>query len=208
MNLSEPLEGLTSLVAAAVLRALARSDEGFSGRQVHRLVGVGSTSSVHRSLTSLVETGLVLAEVRSPAIVYRPNRSHVLWPAVESALAARDRVFESIRGFCAAKVPDDVPLSVILYGSVARRDSTSDSDIDLLLVYPDGTYGEWLAGFAYELARYAERITGNAVQTVSIAHREVIDRRREGDAFIQNVYRDALTLAGPELELEESRRSA
>lgn len=42
MNLSEPLDGLTTAVEAAVLRVLARADTGFSGRRIHALASVGS----------------------------------------------------------------------------------------------------------------------------------------------------------------------
>src|SRR5690606_7445771 len=100
MNLSEPLDGLTSPVEAAVLRVLSRADAGFSGRQIHALAGIGSTSSVHRAVTNLARVGLVTSESRPPAIIYRPNRQHVLWPVVELALDARSRALSGIREFC------------------------------------------------------------------------------------------------------------
>jgi predicted nucleotidyltransferase len=202
MNLSEPLDGLTSHVEAAVLRVLARSDSGFSGRQVHALAGTGSTSSVHRALTSLVRVGVVEAEARPPAIIYRANREHVLWPVVEMGLGARSRFIDSIRDFC-EHTPDEVPdvrdVSVVLYGSVARRDSTMDSDIDLLVLYPGGFDADGRAAFDYHLADHVSRITGNQAQIVSLERPEFDQRQAEHDRFITNVLYHSILISGPAL---------
>jgi predicted nucleotidyltransferase len=202
MNLSEPLDGLTSPVEAAVLRVLARTDSGFSGRQVHALAGTGSTSSVHRALTSLVRVGVVEAEARPPAIIYRANREHVLWPLVEMGLGARSRFIDSIRDFC-EHTPDEVPdvrhVTVALYGSVARRDSSMDSDIDLLVLYPGGFDADGRAAFDYHLADHVSRITGNQAQIVSLERSEFDQRLGEHDPFIANVLADSIHVYGPAL---------
>jgi predicted nucleotidyltransferase len=196
MNLSEPLEGLTTLVEAAVLRVLARSDAGFSGRQVHALAGIGSTSSVHRALVGFVELGLVSSEPHPPAIIYRVNRAHVLWPVVEAALAARSRAFEAIATFCEEDLPDDPELTVIVYGSVARRESTLESDVDILVVYPDGIDPDARADFDYQLGANVRRITGNEAQIFSLEREDFVRRKADGDPFIGNVLTDGILVHG------------
>lgn len=196
MNLSEPLEGLTSLVEAAVLRVLARADTGFSGRQVHALAGVGSTSSVHRALTGFVGVGLVTAEPHPPAIMYRINRDHVLWPVIEAALAARARVFEGIATFCEEELPEELGLTVIVYGSVARRESTLKSDVDILVAYPDGIDPEARADFDYQLGAHVGRITGNEAQIFSLEREDLRQRMAVGDVFIGNVLADGILIHG------------
>ena len=202
MNLSEPLDGLTTPVEAAVLRVLARTDSGFSGRQVHALAGTGSTSSVHRALTNLVRVGVVEAEARPPAIIYRANREHVLWPVIEMGLGARSRVIDSIRDFC-DHTPDDVPdvreISVALYGSVARRESAMDSDIDLLVLYPHEFDADGRAAFDYHLANHVGRITGNEAQVFSLERSDFDQRLTERDPFITNVLADSIHVYGPVL---------
>jgi predicted nucleotidyltransferase len=197
MNLSEPLEGLTSAVQSAVLRVLARADVGFSGRQVHALARVGSTSSVHRALVGLVRIGLVTAESRPPSIIYRINRDHALWPVIEQALSSRARVFESIREFCAEDLPEELGLTVVVYGSVARRDSDLDSDLDLFVVYPDGIDDDARADFNYQIAQHVERVTGNEAQVFSVERTELADRIDENDPFIENVLADGILVFGP-----------
>ena len=168
MNLSEPLDGLTTPVEAAVLRVLARTDSGFSGRQVHVLAGIG----------------------------------HVLWPVIQMGLGARSRVIDSIRDFC-EHAPDEVPgvrdVSVVLYGSVARRESTMDSDIDLLVAYPGGFDADGRAAFDYHLAEHVTRITGNEAQVFSLERSELDQRLLESDPFIADVAGQSIHIFGPRL---------
>lgn len=212
MNLSEPLEGLTSEVESAVLRVLARSDAGFSGRQVHALAGVGSTSSVHRALAGFVQLGLVAADPHPPAIIYRVNRDHVLWPVVELGLAARSQAIEQIRGFFLDNVPEESPIewhvSAVLYGSVARRESTIDSDVDLFLVFPDSFDPDARADFNYRLAQHVERVTGNEAQVYSIDRTEAVQRIAENDPLITNVLADGIHLFGPPLQFAPQNGAA
>jgi predicted nucleotidyltransferase len=210
MNLSEPLDGLTTAVEAAVLRVLARADAGFSGRQIHALAGVGSTSSVHRALTGLVRVGVVTAEPSPPSSIYRANRDHVLWPVIELALTARTRAFDSIRDFC-EHTPDFIPnvldVTVLVYGSVARRESAMDSDIDLFVIYPDDFDPDSRADFSYLLAEHVERITGNEAQVFSVNRSELARRIADDDALVANVLEDGIHIFGEPLRPIVSRAS-
>ncbi|MCJ1709527.1 nucleotidyltransferase family protein [Microbacterium sp. VKM Ac-2923] len=209
MNLSEPLEGLTSKVAAAVLRVLSRTDAGLSGRQVHKVAGVGSTSSVHKALTDMVAVGLVTVESRPPSLIYRPNRVHVLWKAVGEALLSRDRAIEEIRLFFIDEVPDEVPedwrVTATLYGSTARRDSTPQSDVDVLVVFPDGFDTDERADLALRLAERIEELTGNTAQVNTMDRGGFLRRQSDGDVFLANVQREGIHLFGPPPETWRTR---
>lgn len=209
MNLSEPLEGLTTAVEAATLRVLARSDAGFSGRQIHTLAGVGSTSSVHRALQNLVSIGVVTAESRPPSIIYRVNRDHVLWPVVELGLGARQRAFKRIGEFFDENVPDEAPsearMTAVLYGSVARRESGADSDVDLFLVFPDDFDPDSRADFVYRLVEHVERVTGNEAQVFSVDRSEYRRRLVDDDPLLMNVLRDGIHLFGEPLHTRKRR---
>ena len=209
MNLSEPLDGLTTAVEAAVLRVLARADAGFSGRQVHALADVGSTSSVHRALTGFVRVGVVTAEPSPPSIIYRANREHVLWPVIELALASRTRALDSIRSFFEENVPDEVPderrVSAVVYGSVARRDSGIDSDVDLFVVFPDGFDDDARADFTYRLAEHVQRVTGNEAQVFSVERSELVQRIAENDPLVANVVLDGILIFGDPLHPHPGR---
>lgn len=208
MNLSEPLDGLMSEVEAAALRVLARADTGFSGRQIHSLAGVGSTSSVHRALTRLVKVGVASAESRPPSIIYRVNREHALWPVIELALSTRSRVFDSIDRFCANELPEQLGLTVVVYGSVARRESTLDSDVDLFVVYPDGIDADARADFSYQIAQHIERETGNEAQVFSLERSELAQRVSENDPLVVNVLIQGILVHGLPLTSNAETRAA
>jgi len=76
------------------------------------------------------------------------------------------------------------PLRVILFGSVARGEMTSDSDIDLLVVMPDGTHR------LHTMQRLYGRIHGVAVP-FDILVATTTDLEAHGDT-LSLVYRDAL----------------
>ena len=71
-ELSEPLDGLTTAVEAAVLRVLARADTGFSGRRIHALASVGSYdrafSLAHTDAATGLDTPIDTAKASSEVV--------------------------------------------------------------------------------------------------------------------------------------------
>lgn len=171
---------------------------------MHALADTGSTSSVHRALANLAHVGLVTSEARPPAIIYRANREHVLWTAVEQGLTARSRALDSIRTFCEQELPDELQLTVVVYGSVARRESTLDSDVDLFVVYPDGIDEDARADFSYRLAAHVQRITGSEAQVYSVERGELALRIAQKDPLVDNVMTDGILVFGPPLPTREN----
>lgn len=76
------------------------------------------------------------------------------------------------------------PLRVILFGSAARGDMTPDSDVDLLVVMPDGTHR------LHTMQRLYARVRGVTVP-FDILVATTGDLEVHGDA-LGLVYRDAL----------------
>jgi len=76
------------------------------------------------------------------------------------------------------------PLRVILFGSAARGDMTPDSDIDLLVVMPDGTHR------LHTMQRLYARVRGVTLP-FDILVATTSDLEVHGDA-LGLVYRDAL----------------
>ena len=135
MDLSAPLASFMNGLDAVTLRVVARSGAELSGRQIARVAGTGTPANVRLSLLRLVDIGLVTMVPAPHATMYSANRSHILWPAVEIAMSARQELNRRIAAFAEAYAPDGV--TVALYGSVARGDSNKKSDIDLLVIFPD-----------------------------------------------------------------------
>ena len=89
-------------------------------------------------------------------------------------------------------------MAAYLYGSLARREATSDSDVDVLLVFPDDRDTEHIIDFAHGLSGSIEAWTGNRGQIYSVTRSELADMVRRGDSIVTSLRSDAMSLVGPE----------
>src|SRR5659263_494402 len=125
-----PLAVVTPTLDAAVLAALAATTARTSGAQVHRMAAAGSPDGVRRVLARLVDQGIVLAEEHPSATFYLLNREHVAAEAILALTRVRTTIIERITD--ALSVWSPAPVHASLFGSFARAEATSTSDIDIL----------------------------------------------------------------------------
>lgn len=196
MDWTDPTRAITPTLDGAVLTVLAGVTEPLTGREVHRRARRGSAMGVYRVLGRLEEQGLVVGVDAPPARLYQLNRDHV---AAEVAVIMRDlrsRLFDRIRQNLASW--QVAPVSAALFGSVARGHGDTDSDVDLLLVRPDGIADEsepW-ASSAFDLGQKIRRWTGNDASILQADTAEVGDMVARGAPIVESLTQDAIDLAG------------
>ena len=117
---------------AAVLHALAATTATASGARVHQMAGTGSPDGVRRVLARLVTQGIVLADEHPNATLYLLNRDHVAADAIVALTRLRTMIIDRITDAVSSWSPEPVPAS--LFGSFARGEATTTSDIDILVV--------------------------------------------------------------------------
>jgi len=178
-----------------VLRALLRVDTPLTGRAVARVTGL-TQSTAQRALTRLREVGLVLAESAPPSLLYRANPDHLAMPAMISLLGLDDEL--------RARVADGVaawplqPASLVVYGSVARKETTSASDLDVLVVRPDATEPDdatW-QGQVADLADRLRRWTGRRTSLIDMSQHELVQGLADREPFLVAANRDGWLIAG------------
>lgn len=196
MDLESPLRTIASPVEAETLRVLAGSDTEFSASQVHRLVETGSAYGIRKALARLTDSGLALAESHGSSTFWRGNRDHVLWPAIQVAVDARREVLDRLR----RQFAESTERAAYLYGSFARRSATPDSDIDILVVYPDDTAQDDIVDFAHHLSDHILAWTGNEGQIFNVTRSGLRDSVARGDSVMTSIRQDAVALVGPEFE--------
>jgi DNA-binding transcriptional ArsR family regulator len=201
MDLGSPLASLVGPIPAAILRVLARTHAEFTGRQLYRLAGVGSASSVSKALSRLSETGLVTSRPMPYATLYRLNRDHILWPAVELALSGVSELRMRIRRYAETHGP--VGLTVALYGSVERGDAGETSDVDVLVVFRDDTPREARDEFVYDLSNSIQEWTGNSAQVIQMGSSELRESVGRGDALVEAWMTDSDVLIGSAIESKD-----
>jgi predicted nucleotidyltransferase len=196
MDLESPLRTIASPVEAEALRVLAGADTEFSASQVHRLTESASPYGVRKALARLADAGLVLSTVHGNTTFWRGNRQHVLWPAIESAVDARQVLLGRIRDELAKRTG----LAAYLYGSFARRSAGPESDIDILIVYPDDTSHDVMMDFAFHLSEQITAWTGNEGHLYNATRTWLHESIESVDPVVASIRQDAVTLTGPEFE--------
>jgi predicted nucleotidyltransferase len=132
MDLAMPLAVVTPTLDAAVLHALAATTARASGAQVHQMAGTGSPDGVRRVLARLVAQGIVLADEHPNATLYLLNRDHVAADAIVALTRLRTTIIDRIAEALSTWSPE--PMHASLFGSFARGEATTTSDIDILVV--------------------------------------------------------------------------
>ena len=194
MDLSAPLASFLNGLDAVALHVIARAGAELTGRQVARLAGTGTPANIRLSLLRLVDIGLVISVPAPHATMFSANRSHILWPAVEVAMNARQELNRRIASFAAISAPEGV--TVALYGSVARGDSTNTSDVDLLVVFPDTVTLDARDDFVTGLRDSVQLWTGNDAQVYDLTTSTLTEQREEGNPIIKNWTADGVVVFG------------
>jgi predicted nucleotidyltransferase len=190
--ISHPLDSV-------VLRVLAGTTQALTGRQVARLTGEGSQQGIGKALNRLVDVGVVQREEAGSSSLYTLNREHLAAPAIERLANLRGELLERLRqAFGDWEVK---PVHASLFGSTARGDGDTASDIDLLVVRPQSVDAEdetWRTQLD-ALADAVWRWTGNHAGIVEIGEGDLAKLRRRRPPVLDELDADAITLAGPEV---------
>lgn len=168
MDVSHPMQLFTTSVDSAVLEVLARGESQLTGRAVGRMVPGRSYDAVRTSLDRLVEHGIVLRTPAGRAQLHRLNRDHLAARAIIELATLRQQLFARMRVQVASW--DVPPVVAAVFGSTARADGTTSSDIDVLVVRPRGIDVDdpiWRSQIdSFEAAVWS--MTGNDVRTLEL----------------------------------------
>ncbi|HSR94436.1 MAG TPA: nucleotidyltransferase domain-containing protein [Solirubrobacterales bacterium] len=195
MNVSKPFTALSPSVDIDVLVVMAGSTMPRSGREVARRAGRSNTGVQH-VLDRLVEHGLVDRIEAGRTFLYTLNRNHLLAPVVEQMAGARAELIQRLR--------DEVgswPMPVAhasLFGSTARGDGDTSSDIDLFVVRPIDIEADD-PGWCNQVDRLADAIrgwTGNNAGITEVGEEELPRLRQEQPPVVGELQDDAVDLAG------------
>jgi predicted nucleotidyltransferase len=185
VDVSTPIRSVVPSLDGSVLAVLASTTAPLSLADVHRRAG-GSKSGVRQVLLRLVGEGLV----REVPGGYVLNRDHVAAPAVDLLANLHGELANRIRSE-AERWPRPVQL-VGLYGSAARRDGDSTSDIDVLVVSDTAD----LDDLVDHLSERIQAWTGNPAQILGLRPADLRRLRRAKEPILAAWDRDLVVLYG------------
>jgi predicted nucleotidyltransferase len=179
-----------------VLVELERARRPLTGRELAARVGA-SQEGVRRVVGELEAQGVVNVQTAGRAHLVELNRDHVAYPVVQAMaslrLALLDRMREYVRAWTRPK-----PATVVLFGSAARGDAATSSDVDVLIVRRDDVDADgarWLdmmGGFADAIQRW----TGNRCEIVEYTTTELRRMARSKSPLFQAIVDDGVLIYG------------
>ncbi|MHB2022681.1 MAG: nucleotidyltransferase domain-containing protein [Mycobacteriales bacterium] len=162
------------------------------------MAGTGSEAGVRKVLGRLVEQGLVHVSEAGASLLYVANRDHVAWPAAEWLATLRrllfDRIAAAITGW------EIKPMHASVFGSTARGDGDTRSDIDLFVIRPARTAEDsepWASQIDH-LRDAVAKWTGNPCQVFQLDMNRLAEHAVVSDRLLDEWCRDAITLYGDE----------
>lgn len=195
MDLARPFTAISPSVDTAVLIVLAGSSTPRSGREIARRAGRSKTGVQH-VLQRLVDHGIVQRMPAGNAQLYTLNREHLLAGAVEQMAGAHAallrRLAETIGSW---ELPT---IHASMFGSAARGDGDTRSDIDLLIVRPadlDAEGAAWRSQID-ALAENVRRWTGNNAGIVELSEADLPRLAEQQPPILAELRRDAIEIAG------------
>ncbi len=198
MDFAEPIVALIPGTTGRVLAVLTGTERELSTRAIARLASV-SHAQAARVLPGLAELGVVERRDVPPASLYRLVPEHVAAGALIALGRAPLTFIEDLAERVAALQPP--PGCVAAFGSFARHQARADSDVDLLVVRPtnvDADDAAW-RDVVDAIRGGAERLSGNRVEILEVAQRDVRTLIRSKRPLWHEIVRDAVVVYGPPL---------
>lgn len=204
MELNRPLATITPTLDGDVLAVLARHSVTFTTGQVHRVLTQHSEEGIRKVLRRLTSQGVVLSERIGNAFAYRFNHDHLAAQHIvglarlqETFLARLEDLLESWQ---------TPPVYAAVFGSTARGQMTTSSDIDLLVVRPHAAADAEWEDQVNDLATTVTRWLGNDTRVMEFAENEIATRGHE-EPVLNDVLQEGLTVAGRRSWLTKQLRS-
>ncbi|KAA3640931.1 MAG: MarR family transcriptional regulator [Armatimonadetes bacterium] len=198
MDFVRPVEAVIPGVQGRVLAVLAETTAELNLRTIARLSGV-SHAQVSRVLPGLVDLGLVERREAPPSSLFRLVPEHVAAGPLLALARGRDGVVEEM-GRVAAVLPT-VPVSVIIFGSFARGEADSESDIDAVFVRPVGVdeFDEAWADSVEQWRSRIHRVSGNPVEVLEVGSDELGTRLSSRHPVWRDIRREGVVVHGRSL---------
>ena len=198
MDLGHPIGSIVPALDARVLEVLSGTTRPLAGREIGRIIGEGSVNGVWNALNRLEEQGVILADHRAGATYYVANREHLAWPAIETLTRLRADLTTRI-GQEVERWDVVAALHASIFGSMARGDAGSDSDVVLLLVQPgslENADAEIWDRQVASLRDVVQRWTGNRCQTFVVDTSRLEEYVRAQDPLVRAWLDDGILLSG------------
>ncbi len=175
-----------------------QGDRTFIKQEVIDRAASGS-GAVQRELARLVDSGLVTVARIGSQKHYQANHAAPIFEELRGIMVKTSGLADPLRA-ALRPIAKRIDLA-LLYGSIAKGEDRSDSDVDLLIVANNLTLEDLFARLGP-----AEKKLGRRINPALYTPEEFTRRRRSGNAFLRKVLEgEHIVLIGTEHGVDESR---
>ena len=183
-----------------ILRILTALGTPLSQRELARRADV-TLRSAQAALDDLYAVGIAAKLVGGRDHLTTLNSHHILAPTLTALFSAEAELARNVRTAIATIVAGDrnPPLGLYLFGSVARAEETTKSDLDILLVARDANHREALLDRTLAAVETLQTRYGVSVAPIAYTIREAKRGWNSGAAPWPELARDVVAILGPPL---------
>jgi len=173
---------------------LAKPEEEWHLRDIARATDL-APATVQREVTSLHEAGLLTRRRDGNQVKYGADRSCPIFPELQGIVLKTVGLADVLRQ--ALQPLRDRIDAAFVFGSLAKGEATSESDVDLMII------GGISLRDLVPVLQDGERTLSREINPVTMSAKEFSKRIAEGEHFVTSVLRDPrIYLIGDENELE------
>lgn len=196
MDVSNPMADVVPSAHGPVLAVLASTTTPLTGRAIAELTQPRvSQPRVASILNELAEAGLANRTPAGSASLFSLNREHLAADPIEALASLRTRLWERMAEHASGWTHE--PDAVVVYGSAARGDGDSTSDIDLLVIRPTAIDDE--EDWHHDLTDFADQVTrwtGNPCEILDRSSEELRSMAAAGERLLGAIRRDGRAIVG------------
>jgi uncharacterized protein len=173
------------------------SDKSYYTRQIATMVGA-SVGAVAPQLKVLAGVGLLLVFKKGNLVLYQANRKSPIFEEIKALVAKTVGLFQQLQS-ALQPLSDRIPVAFV-YGSMAKQQESTESDVDLMVV-GDVQLEELLE----HLVKVEKRI-GRPINPTIYSTSEFCAKLASGSHFVSSVVRgEKVFILGGEDELNHYR---
>jgi predicted nucleotidyltransferase len=205
VDFKRPVQAVVPGSQGRILAVLAETTGELSLRTIARLAGV-SPAQASRILPQLVQLGMVERREAPPTALFHFVHENIASLFVLGLSRSRDYVLGELgRRAGTLRVR---PLSVVVFGSLARGEADEASDVDVLIVRPEGLDDDDWSASVEEWRCSARLLTGNRVEVLEADASEVRRLLRSHKPLWKDIVQDGVVVFGTSLDQLKALRSA
>jgi predicted nucleotidyltransferase len=184
----------------AVLREISKVQTGLSGREISKLAGISPPTCLS-ILTHLENLSIVKRQRGGRDHLFTLNREHIIVQEILLSLFSFEEKLLNLIMNDIKKKFGKYCTSIFLFGSVARKEETIESDLDLCFIINSIRSKEPLNDLISQKRSYYKRKYGVNLAPFFLTEKEFTLRAKHNKPPVPDIVKESILIYGKSLEI-------